>query len=91
MEEKLNEILDKLNRIENHLFDVNNEVLKNYVSELDREHLIGVNDNLVYEAFLNATNSNVSKREFNSCVKKIFGLRLRHTTKNKQNIYYWSE
>ena len=91
MEEKLDLILNKLERLEKNLLDVKEETILDFLNDNDKKYFIGVNINVVYEAYKNVTEGNASRREFNDAVKKIYGLRVKHTTKDKKNIYYWSE
>jgi hypothetical protein len=91
MEERLDLILKKLERIEKHLLDVKDESILEFLNDNKREDFIGVNINMIYEVYKNVTKGNATRRELNNAIKKMFNLRLKHTTKNKQNIYYWGE
>lgn len=91
MEESIKLILDKVTRIERVLVKVNNEMLSEYLDDVNKNDIIGVNNKLLYESFINNTGSNITQSEFTRAIKKKFGLRLRHTSKNKKSVYFWSE
>lgn len=91
MEESIKLILDKVTRIERVLVKVNNEMLSEYLDDVNKKDIIGVNNKLLYESFINNTGSNITQSEFTRAIKKRFGLRLRHTSKNKKSVYFWSE
>lgn len=91
MEESIKLILDKVTRIERVLVKVNNEMLSEYLDDVNKKDIIGVNNKLLYESFINNTGSNITQSEFTRAIKKKFGLRLRHTSKNKKSVYFWSE
>ena len=91
MEEKINLILEKLNRLERVLIDIKDESIKEFLDDNTKESFIGVNIKMIYEAYKNVTNGTATSTEFNNAVKKYYGLRMRHTTKNRENIYYWGE
>lgn len=91
MEEKLDLILEKLERLEYKLTNVKDDTIKEFLNDNTRDNFIGVNVNMIYEAYKNVTGGNATKNELSRAIKKQFNLRLRHTTKNRENIYYWGE
>lgn len=91
MEESVKLILEKVSRIERVLVKVNNEMLSEYLDDVNKKDIIGVNNKLLYESFINNTGSNITQSEFTRAIKKKFGLRLRHTSKDKKSVYFWSE
>lgn len=91
MEENIKKILEKVNKIERALLNVPSEELNEYLDNVDKKDIIGVNNKLLYESFINNTHSSVKQNEFTKAIKKKFGLNLKHTNRAKKSIYYWSD
>ena len=96
MEDKLNLILNKLENIEDYLsnyYRIKNfdESINEFLSDKDSKTFIGVNTNMIYEIYCKSTTKPASSKRLNAAIKSKFNLKIKHTTKNKQNIYYWSE
>ena len=96
MVEKLDEILQKLDRIESMLderykFKQDEKSINTYLDDISKDSLIGVNCELVYVAYKHVTKGTATKRKLNNAIKARFNLKTKHTTAKGKNIYYWSE
>ena len=96
MEEKINKILNKLENIEEYLnnyYKIKNfdETIDEFLEDKDPKTFVGVNCNMIYETYKQTTNKPASIKRLNAGIKLKFNLKIKHTTKNKENIYYWSE
>ena len=103
MEQKLILILEKITTMEMMIENINSMLddrykFKNdetsinaYLEDIDKQSLIGVNCNMIYEAYKLTTSRPASKRKLHGAIKSRFNLKTKHTTKNNKNIYYWSE
>ena len=86
MIDRINSMLDDRYKFKNDEKSIND-----YLNDVDKQSLIGVNCNMIYEAYKITTSSPASKRKLNAAIKEKFNLKAKHTTKNNKNIYYWSE
>lgn len=84
--EKINSMLDDRYKFKNDENSINA-----YLDDVDKQSLIGVNCNMIYEAYKLTTSSPASKRKLHGAIKSRFNLKTKHTTRNNKNIYYWSE
>ena len=96
MVEKLDEILLKLNRIESMLddrykFKQDEKSINTYLDDISKDSLIGVNCEMIYNAYKNVTGGTATKRKLNNAIKARFNLKTKHTTAKGKNIYYWGE
>lgn len=96
MEERLDLIIKKLDRIESMLddryrFKQDEKSINMYLDDVSRETLIGVNCEMIYNTYKVITKGIATKRKLNAAIKTRFNLKPKHTTEKGKNIYYWSE
>lgn len=96
MENKIDLILEKITYIEEFLnekynYKVNDKTIEMFLKDKDKNSFIGVNCNMIYETYKNQTKYPSSIIKLNKAIKNTFKLKIKHSYKNKQNIYYWSD
>ena len=96
MENKIDMILEKITNIEAFLnekyeYKANDKTIDKFLKDKEKDSFIGINCNMIYETYKNQTDYPVSIIKLNKAIKNKFKLKIKHTYKNKQNIYYWGE
>ena len=96
MEEKINEMLDRICHIEEMLddrykFKNDEKSIEMYLLSIKRSDIINVGCTELYNLYKLTTKNPACIRKFNGRVKDKFKLNVKHTTKNKKNYYFWSE